>query len=111
MDITGKVSQLVDEIAAASSEQAQGIVQIDKAVSEMDKVVQQESSSAEESASASEELNAQAMQMKGHVEKLVSIIDGGTGNGSRASRQYEEKLECDNGRSVIKKLLTAESNA
>ncbi len=115
MEITGKVSQLVDEIAAASSEQAQGIGQIGKAVSEMDKVVQQESASAEESASASEELNAQAMQMKGHVEKLVAIIDGGgIGRGSQTPRQYigsEEKLVFDDGRSGVKKLLTAESNA
>jgi methyl-accepting chemotaxis protein len=76
MEITGKVGQLVDEIAAASHEQSQGIGQIGKAVTEMDKVVQQTAASAEESASASEEMNAQAVQMKSDVNKLVLVIDG-----------------------------------
>ena len=55
-----KVSELVDEITAASSEQAQGIEQITKAISQMDQVTQSTASNAEESASASEELSAQA---------------------------------------------------
>lgn len=76
MEISTKVGQLVDEIAAASSEQAQGIGQIGKAVAEMDKVVQGTAASAEESASAAEEMNAQAVQMKGYVEKLTRIING-----------------------------------
>ena len=64
------------EIAPASSEQAQGIDQINKAVSEMDKVVQQNAASAEESASASEEMNAQAEQMKASITELAAIIGG-----------------------------------
>jgi len=75
-EITNRVGQLVDEIAAASSEQAQGIGQIGKAVAQMDKVVQQTAANAEESASASEEMNAQARQMKGYVNKLLAIVDG-----------------------------------
>ena len=59
-----KIKQLVAEIAAASQEQAQGIEQINKAISEMDKVVQSNAGSAEESASASEEMYAQSAQMK-----------------------------------------------
>ena len=77
---TGKMGELVGEIAAASNEQAQGIDQINKAVSEMDSVVQQNAASAEESASASEELNAQAEQMKGYVKDLVAVV-GGNQNG------------------------------
>ncbi len=76
VDISVKIGQLIDEIAAASSEQAQGIGQIGKAVAEMDKVVQQTAANAEESASAAEEMNAQAMQMKKNVEQLVVTIDG-----------------------------------
>jgi methyl-accepting chemotaxis protein len=71
-----KVTQLIGEIAAASNEQAQGLSQISKAVSEMDKVVQQNAANAEESASASEELNAQAMQMKDSVADLLAVIGG-----------------------------------
>lgn len=73
---TARVGELVGEIAAASREQAQGIDQINRAVSEMDKVVQQNAASAEESASASEEMNAQAEQMKSFVRDLMVIVDG-----------------------------------
>ena len=45
-----KVADLVSEIAAASREQAQGIDQVNKAVTEMDKVTQQNAANAEESA-------------------------------------------------------------
>ena len=71
-----KVGDLVGEIAAASSEQAQGVEQINTAVTEMDKVVQQNAASAEESASASEELNAQAEQMKHMVQELMLLVEG-----------------------------------
>jgi methyl-accepting chemotaxis protein len=74
-----KVGELVGEISAASNEQADGIEQVNKAVTEMDKVVQQNAASAEESASASEEMNAQAEQMKASVGELVSLV-GGSGN-------------------------------
>ncbi len=77
--IAGKISQLIDEIATASQEQAHGISQINMAVTEMDKVTQQQAATAEESASASEELNAQAEQMKALVADLVTVV-GGTGN-------------------------------
>ncbi|MCE5264833.1 MAG: methyl-accepting chemotaxis protein [Deltaproteobacteria bacterium] len=75
-DVTLKVSGIVDEIAAASSEQAQGIDQINKAVSEIEKIVQQNASSAEECASASEEMTSQAGLMKGFVRELVVIVEG-----------------------------------
>jgi methyl-accepting chemotaxis protein len=71
-----KVAELVGEIAAASNEQAQGIDQINKAVSKMDRVVQQNSASAEESASAAEEMNAQAGQMKDYVGELIAVLEG-----------------------------------
>ena len=77
-----KVGSLVGEIAAASSEQAQGIEQVNIAVTEMDKITQQTASNAEESASASEVMNAQAEQMK---ELVTEIIDVVSGNGKRGS--------------------------
>jgi hypothetical protein len=82
--IAAKVGELIDEIAAASNEQAQGIDQINKAVAEMDKVTQQTAANAEESASASEEMNAQAEQMKVFVNELLLVI-GGTDNGAASS--------------------------
>ncbi len=80
--ISMKIDQLVAEIAMASDEQAQGIKQVNIAVSEMDKVTQSAAANAEESAAAAEELNAQAEQMKGYVEALVKMVGGANGNGN-----------------------------
>jgi len=74
------VAALLSEIAAATKEQAQGIEHVNNAVFEMDKVTQQNATNAEESAGASEEMNAQAEQMKGMVNELVSLIQGGRGH-------------------------------
>ncbi len=92
-----KVGSLVGEIAAASSEQAQGIEQVNLAVTEMDKITQQTAASAEESASASEVMSAQAEQMKQMVNDIVSIVGGNGANGgngyavsSLKNRTYED---------------------
>ncbi len=82
---SGKVGELVGEIAAASREQAQGIDQINKAVAEMDKVVQQNAADAEESASSSEEMNAQAEQLRAFVQDLAVIVEGEV-DGSRKKK-------------------------
>ena len=90
---SSKVGKLLEEIAAASSEQAQGIEIVNKTVTEMDKVVQGVASSAEESASASVEMNSQAGQMKEMVNELVDLVDG---NGSRAVRTPVSELKDSN---------------
>jgi len=64
-----KVAALIVEIAAASTEQAQGIGQIKDAVSQMDIITQSNAANAEESASASNE-------MKNVVNELVHLIEG-----------------------------------
>ena len=73
-----KVNELMDEIAAASQEQSQGISQINKAITQMEAVTQQNAANAEESASASEELNAQAGNLREIVQQLVVLVDGRT---------------------------------
>ncbi|HYA13499.1 MAG TPA: methyl-accepting chemotaxis protein [Syntrophales bacterium] len=88
MEIAGKIASLVDEIAAASQEQANGLDQINKAVADMDKVTQQTAANAEESASASEEMNAQAEQLKYFVRDLSSLVSG-NGNGHAAESRSE----------------------
>jgi methyl-accepting chemotaxis protein len=95
-----KVADLVSEIAAASSEQAQGIDQINKAVAEMDKVTQQTAANAEESASASEEMNAQAVQMKDVAAELMAIVGGDLE--TRASASVSEAPQ----KAVLKKVLS-----
>jgi methyl-accepting chemotaxis protein len=84
---SAKVGELVGEIAAASSEQAQGITQVNKAMAEMDKVVQQTAANAEESASAAEEMNAQAEQMQDFVMEMAALVGGSRGNGSAVQRR------------------------
>ena len=76
ISVTDRVRQLVDEIASASTEQAQGIEQVNRAVSEMDKVVQQNAAHAEQSAGAAGEMNAQAAEMKTFVGDLIALVEG-----------------------------------
>lgn len=75
VEIAKKVENLVNEIAAASIEQSQGIQQINKAVAELDSVTQRNASTAEESASAAEELNSQSASMKANVGQLLFFIN------------------------------------
>ena len=89
-----KVAQLIDEIAAASGEQAQGIGQINRAVSEMDKVTQQTAAGAEESASASAELTAQVKQMGSYVDDLTEVISG------RDAQGHQKRTA--SGRTIVK---------
>ncbi len=71
-----KVSELVNGIAQASDEQAQGVDQVNTAVAQMDKVTQQNAAGAEESASAAEELAAQAQAVKGMIAELMTLVGG-----------------------------------
>ncbi|WP_051328010.1 methyl-accepting chemotaxis protein [Desulfatirhabdium butyrativorans] len=90
---TGKASELVGEIASASQEQAQGISQVNVAVTEMDKVTQQTAATAEESASASEELTAQAEQMKAMVEELALMVRGNIQHKDKSEKADRESLQ------------------
>lgn len=67
---SGKVADLVEEIASASKEQAQGIDQINSGLSQIDNVTQANTASAEESASAAEQLASQGRQLKAMISKF-----------------------------------------
>ncbi len=58
-----KVSDLAEEIAAASNEQASGIGQINEGLGQIDTAIQQNTATAEESAAAAEELSSQAAEL------------------------------------------------
>ncbi len=73
---TEKVIHLVAEISGASEEQAQGALQINKAIMEVDKVVQQNAANAQEGAGSSQLLKAQANQLSTVVSGLVSMVKG-----------------------------------
>ncbi|MBI4719458.1 MAG: hypothetical protein HY763_16810 [Planctomycetes bacterium] len=72
-DVT-QVSELITGISRASNEQAQGVDQVNLAVSQMDKVTQQNAAGAEESASAAEQLSAQASSVRAVVDELAAIV-------------------------------------
>jgi len=59
-----KTADLVQEIAAASSEQNSGVGQINQAISHISQAVQQNAAASEELASTSEEMSAQAMELQ-----------------------------------------------
>ncbi|MCP4622433.1 MAG: hypothetical protein GY850_02765 [bacterium] len=86
VEIAGKISQLVDEISESSQEQAQGIEQVNKAITRMDDVSQRNAANSEESAAAAEEMNAQAVMISRHVEDLVLVSEGKT-NGRRSRKK------------------------
>jgi len=58
-----KTAELVQEIAAASSEQNAGAAQINKAIQQLDHVTQQNASAAEQMSSTAEELASQAVHL------------------------------------------------
>lgn len=69
-----KVSQLAKEITVASNEQAQGVEQINSAVSDVDQVTQTNAGISEQAASASEELSGQAKEINDLVHVLADIV-------------------------------------
>ncbi len=92
----GKVTDLVAEIAAASSEQAQGVSQINQGVTQIDQVTQQNTASAEESAAASEELSSQAAQMREMLMRFT--LKGGNSAHSNVRAVHQKtKLQTQSG--------------
>jgi methyl-accepting chemotaxis protein len=59
-----RVAELVATIAAASTEQSQGVSQVGEAVTQMDHVTQQNAALVEQSAAAAESLNQQAQALQ-----------------------------------------------
>jgi methyl-accepting chemotaxis protein len=79
LDKARRMDSVIGEIAQASTEQSQGIGQVNTAISQMDKVTQANAGTAEETAAAAEELNAQSMTLRDAVSDLRRLI-GGAGN-------------------------------
>ena len=70
------MAQLAASIASASSQQRQGLEQVNVAVAEMDNVTQSSVAIAEESAGASEQLAAQAASLFEMVQLLIRVVNG-----------------------------------
>jgi methyl-accepting chemotaxis protein len=80
-----KTSDLVQEIAAASSEQSSGVGQINKAISQISQAVQQNAAASEELASTSEEMSSQAMELQQMME-FFTLSGGGDRRGPAGPR-------------------------
>jgi methyl-accepting chemotaxis protein len=78
-----KTADLVQEVVAASTEQAGGVGQMNKAMAHVDQVTQRNASASEELASTAEEMSAQAEALSQLV-SFFRIADGG-----RASRPVQ----------------------
>jgi methyl-accepting chemotaxis protein len=82
------MNALVNDIASASHEQAQGIEQINNAMADMDRVTQEVAANAEQTAAASEELKGQADVVEGHVRNLSVLVGAQRGNGAMDASGY-----------------------
>lgn len=71
-----KVAILVEEISTASHEQTQGVIQINKAVTEMDTGTQQMAANAEELAAASEAVTSQTILLHDNIGHLTRLVEG-----------------------------------
>ncbi len=87
IEITSRVGQLVDQISDASNEQARGVEEANRAMTQISKLTQRNAAGAEESASAAEEMNAQAESMKTYVRDLAVFI-GGSHKDSESKGKY-----------------------
>jgi len=78
-----RVSQMISELANASTEQSQGINQVGDAVQQLDQVTQQNAALVEETAAAAESLRNQAT----HLAEAMSVfkLDGGAPSPARLS--------------------------
>ena len=74
-----KVAVLVDEISTASHEQTQGVVQINRAMSEMDTGSQQLAATAEELAAVAQAVTSQTMMLRDNIMMLTELVEGRKG--------------------------------
>ena len=85
------VNNSVDSINMSSTEQANGIEQVTKAMSEMEKVTEHNAASAGETAVAAEKLSDQAQSLTDIVHKLTVIVKGSNSGEGKAKHAHQEK--------------------
>ena len=95
-----KTSDLVQEISAASEEQAAGVAQINTAMTQLNQVTQQNASSSEELAATAEEMSSQAEQLQQAMSFFTletppkaTSPSAGMNNGSTSSRLQPRQLQ------------------
>lgn len=76
VESVNEMAKMSTDISAASGEQAQGIQEISKAMSQLDEVTQHNASASEQAAGSAQMLSAQSEVLKGLVGELIGILDG-----------------------------------
>ncbi len=76
LDSVTRLDSMVVSIATASNEQATGVSEINRAISQLDTVTQQNSQVAQKAAGVSTELNTQSTEMSHAVSALLAIVEG-----------------------------------
>jgi methyl-accepting chemotaxis protein len=84
-------AELVQEVAVASREQAAGVAQINRAVSQVDEVTQRNAAGAEELASTAESLAGQAESLRQMI-GYFHVRSGGPASASSAAITAERRL-------------------
>ena len=87
-----KTADLVQEIAAASSEQTSGVNQINMAISQVNQTMQQNAAASEELSSTSEEMTAQAMRLQ-EAMSYFKLTDNRTRSSSNSSNNLRMTRE------------------
>lgn len=67
VDTTKKTSDVLQEVAAASAEQAQGVAQINRSMGQLDEMTQRNAAAAEQLSTTAEELNGQAEALQAAI--------------------------------------------
>lgn len=104
-----KVSDLNNEIAAASEEQSNGIIQISKAMNELDSSTQQNAAASEEVASTSEEVSSQANTLQKTVVALESVVLGQASDEAPRSTGATKTKGKDHGKKTNGKVIDFKS--
>ncbi|WP_349618412.1 methyl-accepting chemotaxis protein, partial [Azotobacter salinestris] len=82
-----RVTDIIDEISAASHEQSEGIAQVNTAVAQMDEVTQQNAALVQEASAASASLAEQARQL----EEAVAVFQLGAEPPREAQQEIPER--------------------
>jgi|GEM_PF-561027 len=105
-----KVSEILEEIAAASKSQDDGISQATSGLDQIDKITQENTGSAEETAAASEELSSQSLQLKGLVDRF-KLENSAIHNGPVKSIGFNNNRTKATGNSYANNAYTAGTTA
>lgn len=87
----GLTTSLITEIAHASKEQAQGVQEINNAITQLDQVTQQNSAVAQQSSVQAEGLSQEAQQLNQAVNNLVMFVGGQNAKNEISNSAKSEK--------------------